>query len=58
MWNPRINQRRCAVCMNIGWETEEVEFKKTTGELKECIFFLAPMLNKKGGYWEIHSENK
>ena len=34
--------------MNIGQETEEVEFKKTTGELKEGIISLASMLNKNG----------
>lgn len=34
--------------MNIGTETELVEFKKTTGELKEGIVSLASMLNKNG----------
>lgn len=34
--------------MNIGMETELVEFKKTTGELKEGIISLASMLNKNG----------
>ncbi|MCM1212563.1 MAG: ATP-binding protein [Blautia sp.] len=34
--------------MNIGMETEFVEFKKTTGELKEGIISLASMLNKNG----------
>lgn len=34
--------------MNIGIETEFVEFKKTTGELKEGIISLASMLNKNG----------
>lgn len=34
--------------MNIGAETELVEFKKTTGELKEGIISLASMLNKNG----------
>lgn len=34
--------------MNIGTETELVEFKKTTGELKEGIISLASMLNKNG----------
>ncbi len=34
--------------MNIGMETELVEFKKTTGELKEGIIALASMLNKNG----------
>ena len=32
--------------LNIGYETETVEFKKSTGELKEGIFSLASMLNK------------
>ena len=34
--------------MNLGMETELVEFKKTTGELKEGIISLASMLNKNG----------
>ncbi|MDE7210737.1 MAG: ATP-binding protein [Lachnospiraceae bacterium] len=34
--------------MNIGIETELVEFKKTTGELREGIVSLASMLNKNG----------
>ena len=34
--------------MNIGYETESVEFKKTTGELKEGIVSIASMLNKNG----------
>lgn len=34
--------------MNIGLETELIEFKKSTGELKEGIISLASMLNKNG----------
>ena len=34
--------------MNIGAETEWIEFKKTTGEMKEGIVSLASMLNKNG----------
>lgn len=34
--------------MNIGSETESVEFKKTTGELREGMISLASMLNKNG----------
>lgn len=34
--------------MNFGMETELVEFKKTTGELKEGMISLASMLNKNG----------
>ena len=34
--------------MNIGMETEFVEFKKSTGELKEGIISLTSMLNKSG----------
>ena len=34
--------------MNIGTETEQIEFKKSTGELKESIVSLASMLNKHG----------
>ena len=32
--------------MNIGYETETIEFKKSTGELKEGIISLSSMLNK------------
>lgn len=34
--------------MNIGVETEKIEFKKTTSELREGITSLASMLNKNG----------
>ena len=34
--------------MNLGQETEELEFKKSTGELKEGMISLASMLNKNG----------
>ena len=34
--------------MNIGMETELIEFKKSTGELKEGIISLTSMLNKNG----------
>ena len=34
--------------MNIGKETEFIEFKKSTGELKEGVISLASMLNKNG----------
>lgn len=34
--------------MNIGMETELVEFKKTTGELREGMISIASMLNKNG----------
>ena len=33
---------------NIGFETEKVEFKKSTSELKEGIISLSSMLNKNG----------
>ena len=33
---------------NIGTETEKLEFKKTTGELREGIISLSSMLNKNG----------
>lgn len=32
--------------MNIGKETEQIEFKKSTGELKEGVISIASMLNK------------
>ncbi len=34
--------------MNLGKETEQIEFKKSTGELKESIVSIASMLNKHG----------
>ena len=34
--------------MNIGYETESMEFKKTTSELKEGVISLSSMLNKNG----------
>ena len=34
--------------MNFGMETELIEFKKSTGELKEGVISLASMLNKNG----------
>lgn len=40
-------KRGCAD-VNLGMETEMVEFKKTTGELKEGMVSLSSMLNKNG----------
>ena len=34
--------------MNLGFETETIEFKKTTGELRESIVSITSMLNKHG----------
>ena len=34
--------------MKIGYETERIEFKKTTGELKEGVISISAMLNKHG----------
>lgn len=34
--------------INIGEETEQIEFKKSTGELKEGIISIASILNKHG----------
>ncbi len=33
---------------NIGEETEQIEFKKSTGELKEGVISVASILNKHG----------
>lgn len=33
---------------NIGIETEQIEYKKTTGELKEAITSIVAILNKHG----------
>ena len=35
--------------MNMGKENEKLEFKKTTGELKESVISMCAMLNKHGG---------
>lgn len=32
--------------MNLGIETETIEFKKSTGELKEAMNFISAILNK------------
>ncbi len=34
--------------MNLGKETETLEFKKTTGEMKEAMVSISSMLNKYG----------
>ena len=34
--------------VNIGMETEQIEYKKTTGELKEAITSIVAILNKHG----------
>ncbi len=34
--------------MNLGKETETLEFKKTTGEMKEAMFSISSILNKHG----------
>lgn len=47
--------------MNFGMETELIEFKKTTGELKEGIISLASMLNKNGKgtlYFGVRNDGK
>ena len=34
--------------MNLGKESETLEFKKTTGELKEAMISISSILNKHG----------
>lgn len=34
---------------SLGEESEQVEFKKSTGEMKECVISIASILNKHGG---------
>lgn len=34
--------------VNIGIETEQIEYKKTTGELKEAVISIVAILNKHG----------
>ena len=44
--------------MKIGKETEKLEFKKTTGELRESIISMSAILNKHGGgeiYFGVHN---
>jgi ATP-dependent DNA helicase RecG len=44
--------------MKIGNETETLEFKKTTGELKEGVISMSAILNKHGGgemYFGVHN---
>ena len=44
--------------MKIGKETEKMEFKKTTAELKECVISMSAILNKHGGgeiYFGVHN---
>lgn len=36
------------LCMNFGKETETLEFKKTTGEMKEAMISISSILNKHG----------
>ena len=45
--------------MKIGKETETLEFKKTTGELKEGVISMTAILNKHGGgdmYFGVHTD--
>ena len=45
---------------NIGEETEQVEFKKSTGELKEGVISVASILNKHGSgelYFGVNIRN-
>lgn len=47
--------------MNLGKETETIEFKKSTSELKEGVISLASMLNKSGRgtlYFGVNNEGK
>ena len=37
-----------ALMVNIGMETEQIEYKKTTGELKEAVTSIVAILNKHG----------
>lgn len=41
-----LNER--GIAMNLGKETETLEFKKTTGEMKEAMVSIASILNKHG----------
>lgn len=45
-YNEKQNEKR--VAMNLGRETEQIEFKKTTSELKEAMASIASILNKHG----------
>lgn len=43
--------------MNLGSESETVEFKKSTGEHKEALQAISAMLNKHGG-GELYSASR
>ena len=45
--------------MKIAKETEKLEFKKTTGELREAVISMSAILNKHGGgeiYFGVHND--
>ena len=45
---------------NIGEETERIEFKKSTGEMKDAIISIAAILNKHGAgelFFGVNEEN-
>ena len=47
-------KREAQQTMNLGKESETLEFKKTTGELKEAMVSISSILNKHGVgtlYW-------
>lgn len=43
---------------NIGIETEQIEYKKSTGEIKEAITSIAAILNKHGAVKNIAGRTK
>ena len=42
----RISEEKEGVNLNLGIETEVLEFKKSTGELKEAMHSICAILNK------------
>ena len=43
-----VTMRKRGNTMNLGKETETLEFKKTTGEMKEAMVSISSILNKHG----------
>ena len=47
-WYNNVTSESEGQDMNLGKETETLEFKKTTGEMKEAMISISPILNKYG----------
>ena len=47
-WYNNVTSESEGQDMNLGKETETLEFKKTTGEMKEAMISISSILNKHG----------